>query len=98
MASASCEASVRPHRRRSPNVAQVDEAQVAEVLPPQAPVVRSPFALELHAPDTHVYPAVQVAKQAMDTGERGGEIVRGTAYHSVDFRDDVAVQIVFPNG
>ena len=39
--------------RRSPWVGQERKAHLAQVLSLQPPVVRDPFALELHAPETH---------------------------------------------
>ena len=96
IAVAPCEASSRLHRRWCSCVAQELEAQAGQVLPLQPPVVRELFALELHAPDTHAYPAVQRAKQITDTGKRGGEIIRRASYHRVDFPNDLGVQVVVP--
>ena len=81
-----------------PHIGQVDKPQVAEVLPPQPPVVRESFAFELHAADTHAYPPVQTAKQVADSGERGGEVIRRAAYHLIDFRNGLLVQIMMSDG
>ena len=82
--------------RPRPWIGQEHQAQVGQVLPLQSPMVRLPFAFELHAPDSHAKPAVQSAKLIDDLGERGREVIRGPSYDRVDFLDDLGVQVVMP--
>jgi hypothetical protein len=63
---------------------------------PYPPVVGSAFALVLHTPETHAYPAVQAAKAVAAIGERGGEIIRRATNDPVEFRDDCLNQVVVP--
>ena len=64
------------------------------MLQPKPPVVASAFALVLHTPETHAYPAVQAAKEVADIGKRGGEIIRRAPNDPVEFLDDRGIQVV----
>jgi hypothetical protein len=72
--------------RNRTRVVQGQEPPRAERAQPEPPVVGTTFTLELHAPETHAYPAVQAAKEVAATRERGGEVIRRATNDPVESR------------
>src|SRR5271169_3316189 len=83
-------------QRSRPQLGQGAKTQATEIDQPKPPVVGATFALVLHTPETHAYPAVQAAKEVTDMGKRGGEVSRRAPNDRVEFPNDRRVQVVVP--
>ena len=71
-----------------------NETHVHDVASLQTPVVRFPYPLELHTPNPHPDPTVQLIELAQAGRELGGEVADGSPNDPVDLHDHLGVEVV----
>ena len=79
-------------------ILETQQAELAELLQPELVIIVSAFSLELHAPEPHTDPGVKPPKAGTTISKVRGEVVRSSPDNSVEFRDDLLVQVMTADG